>query len=185
MHERPRIPMGRRGGAACALSVALTGFLFAGCTAPPAQAPTSAPTPSLTQEQQDEAAFEKLFAAYDSLSFESETEDDLQGFLTGDALDSDTTQLKESQRSGGKIVGRDIHSGFRVTDRGTDPEGAAYMTAQTCLDVSGTRVLDASGNDVTPARDDRLSMQVKAIRLPDGTWRISDFVRNEDVHACD
>ncbi|WP_235425912.1 hypothetical protein [Clavibacter michiganensis] len=160
------------------------GTLLTGCTAPPAADPAPAPTPSLTQEQQDDRVFERLYAGYSDLSLESETEGDLQSFLTGDALESDTTDLRNSRRSGQRIVGKDTYSGFRVTDRGIDPKGATYMTAQTCLDVSGTRVLDSSGQDVTPARDDRLSLQMKATRMPDGTWRISDFVRNEDVHAC-
>jgi hypothetical protein len=167
------------------LTAVLATCLLGGCTSAPVTDPAPAPTPSLTQEQQDDQAFQSLYSGYNGLSLESETEGDLQAFLTGDALESDTKYLREAQRSGQRIVGQDTYSGFRVTDRGTDPKGAAYMTAQTCLDVSGTRVLDSSGHDVTPTRDDRLSLQIKAIRLSDGTWRISDFVRNEDVHACE
>lgn len=167
------------------LAVLATCHVLTGCAPSSPPAPTPAPTPSLTQEEQDDAAFEEVYAGYNRLSLETESEEDLRAFLTGDALESDTNDLKESQRSGKRIVGKDTYSAFQVTDRGTDPQGATYMTAQTCLDVSGTRVLGASGEDVTPARDDRLSLQMKAIRLPDGTWRISDFVRNDDVHACD
>ncbi|WP_328706954.1 hypothetical protein [Clavibacter zhangzhiyongii] len=160
--------------------------VITGCSATPptVPAPTPAPSPSLTQEQQDTLAFERLYAGYVSLSFDSETEGDLQSFLTGDALDSDTADLRRSRQAGQRIVGKDTYSGFQVTDRGTDPKGTNYMTAQACLDVSGTRVLDASGQDATPARDDRLSLQMKAIRISGDSWRISDFVRNEDVHAC-
>jgi hypothetical protein len=50
--------------------------------------------------------------------------------------------------------------------------------------VSGTRVLDAGGADVTPERDNLLNLQMKAVNVQDHGWRISDFVRNDSVHAC-
>ena len=58
------------------------------------------------------------------------------------------------------------------------------MVAQACLDVGGTRILDTDGKDVTPSRDSRLSLQMKATMSTDGAWRISESLRNEAVHAC-
>ncbi|MFS4506624.1 hypothetical protein ACMA46_10360 [Clavibacter sp. Sh2141] len=115
---------------------------------------------------------------------ETETIDELRGFLTGTALSSDADSLESDHQSGRRIVGKDTFRGFEVTDRGSDAQGRAYMDAQVCLDVSGTRVLDASGADITPERDNLVSLQMKAVKIEDGSWRISDFVRNDRVHAC-
>jgi hypothetical protein len=187
LHERPRMPLRRRGGAAATGAVVLiSASLLAGCTAPPSSelAPDPAPSPTLTQEQQDDEAFRDLMTRYDELNAETAEDDDLTALLTGDVLESERKSVKESRDSGETVDGKDMISGFSVTDRGIDIQQMEYMTAQMCLDVSGTRIRDAQGMDVTPQRDPRLSLQVKSIKGGDGAWRISDIVRNEDVHAC-
>jgi hypothetical protein len=142
-------------------------------------------TPSLTQEQQDAAAFEDLYRSYVALPLNEETEDDLREVLTGSALESDLENLRADRQSNRRTEGKDTFRGFLVTDQGNDPETGDYMVAQACLDVSGTRLLDAGGQDVTPLRDEAVSLQMKAVRTADSTWRISDFVRNDGVRACD
>ena len=190
MHERPRIPLRPRirlrppGGAAASAAVLATTLLLAGCTAASDPAPTPAPAPSLTQEQQDDAAFRDVVNRYDALDANVVTDSDLTPLLTGSVLESERRSVKASRDSGEKVDGLDTISGFSVTDRGMDESGAQYMTAQFCLDVSGTRIRDAQGADVTPERDPRLSLQAKAVKGGDGNWRLSDIVRNEDVHAC-
>jgi hypothetical protein len=179
---RPRIRLRPPGGAAASLPVLAASLLLAGCTAAPA--PTPAPASSLTQEQQDDAAFRDVVNRYDALDANVITDSDLTPLLTGSVLESERRSVKASRDSGEKVDGLDTISGFNVTDRGMDNEGAQYMTAQFCLDVSGTRIRDAQGTDVTPERDPRLSLQAKAIKGGDGNWRLSDIVRNEDVHAC-
>ncbi|MBM7387939.1 FlaG/FlaF family flagellin (archaellin) [Clavibacter michiganensis] len=189
MHERPRIPLRPRirlrppGGAAASAAVLATSLLLAGCTAASAPAPTPAPAPSLTQEQQDDAAFRDVFERYASLDPSGENEETLSGLLSGDALDGEVASVRDTQDKKQHSVGRATTSGFEVTSRGSDAQGD-FMVGQACLDVSGIRILDASGNDVTPQRDARLSLQMKAMRSTDGTWRISDSLRNEAVHAC-
>jgi hypothetical protein len=153
-----------------------------GCAAP-AEAP-STPSASLTPQDQDEATFRSLYSGYVDLPLDTETVDDLRSFLTGTALSSDVESLEADHQSGHRTVGRDTVRGFEVTDRGSDAQGGAYMDAQACLDVSGTRVLDASGADITPERDELVSLQMKAVKIEDGSWRISDFVRNDGVRAC-
>jgi hypothetical protein len=188
LHERPRdLTLRRRGGAAaCALAVALAIPVMAGCTAaPPADpAPTPAPSPSLTQEQQDDEAFRDVLDRYVDLDANTDTEEDLAQLLTGSALDGEKSGLADARRTGERQDGKEVASGFQITDRGIDPDGLPYMTAQVCLDSSGTRLIDANGQDITPQRDTRLSLQVKAVRSGDSPWRISDVLRNEDVHAC-
>jgi predicted lipid-binding transport protein (Tim44 family) len=189
LHERPRdLTLRRRGGAAaCALAFVIAIPVMAGCTAaPPADpAPTPVPSPSLTQEQQDDEAFRDVLDRYVDLNANTDTEEDLAQLLTGNVLDGEKSGLADARSRGISTSGKDVISGFQVTDRGIDPQGAQYMTAQLCLDVSGTRYTDSTGTDVTPQRDPRLSLQVKAVKSEEAFWRISDIVRNEDVHACD
>jgi len=167
--------------ALAALSIAA----LSGCASPSTPDPAPAPTPSLTQEQQDDAAFQDVFTRYVDLDANTDTDDDLAQLLTGNVLESEKSGLADARRTGERQAGKEITSGFQVTDRGLDSSGMQYMTAQVCVDSSGTRLLDAEGKDVTPQRDTRLSLQVKAIMSPDAIWRISDIVRNEKVHACD
>ncbi|CAQ02215.1 hypothetical protein ACR8AL_04000 [Clavibacter sepedonicus] len=186
MHEQPLIPSRRRGGAA-ALSLALlvTSQLLAGCALSSAPSPAPAPAPSLTQEPQDDQAFQDLFARFVGIDLSSETEADLTPLLTGSALQGELDSLKYSADNHQTVIGKAMSRSFRVTDRGSDARGSEYMTAQACLDISGTRTLDEQGNDVTPQRDAAVALQMKAVKIADGSWRISDSVRNEDTRACD
>jgi hypothetical protein len=183
LHERPRMPLHRRGGVAVGGLTVVLGCLLSGCTAAPAADP--APAPSLTQEQQDDQAFQDVLKRFVDLDANSLTDEDLKALLTGSVLKSEETGLQDARQRGQRTDGEELMSGFEVTDRGIDPQGAQYMTAQVCLDVSGMRLIDSNGADVTPERELRQSLQVKAVKSGDAMWRISDFVRNEGVHACD
>jgi len=187
LHERPSDPSRTHRARATAIA-ALATFSFValtGCAASTTPEPAPAPTPSLTQEQQDDAAFRDVFTSYVDLDANTDTDDDLAQLLTGNVLKGEKSDLADARRTGERQTGKEIASGFQVTDRGLDPAGLQYMTAQVCVDSSGTRLLDAAGKDVTPQRDTRLSLQVKAIKSEDAVWRISDIVRNEGVHACE
>jgi hypothetical protein len=184
MQLRPRIRLRPPRGAAASAAVLATTLLLAGCTAASDPAPTPAPAPSLTQEQQDDAAFRDVVTQYAALDANSLTVQDLEALLTGNVLQSEETGLRDAREKGQRTDGEELVSGFQVTDRGLDPQGAQYMTAQVCLDVSGTRIVDSTGADVTPERAARQSLQVKAVKSEDALWRISDIVRNDGVHAC-
>jgi hypothetical protein len=163
----------------------MTLSLVAGCSSPASDpVPTFTPASSPSQDELDASTFQALYATYIDLPFDEESEDDLRSVLTGSALSSDLQSLESDRQSGRQIVGKDTFRGFVVTDHGLDPASGEYMVAQVCLDVSGTRVLDAGGADVTPERDDLLNLQMKAVKVQDQGWRISDFVRNDSVHVC-
>ena len=186
MHERPS-DLSRMHRARATAIAALATFSFvalSGCAASTTPEPAPAPTPSLTQEQQDDAAFQDVMTRYSRIDPNSVSEDQLSLLLTGNVLDSEKKSVNQSRESGETTSGIATISGFKVTDRGVDNQHSNYLTAQLCLDVSGTRIFDKSGADITPQRDLRLSLQAKSIKAQDAMWRISDIVRNEDVHAC-
>ena len=185
MHDRPRHPLPRRrtGLAAGPLVVLVSSSLLSGCAAPPPE-PVPSPVPSLTQEQQDDAAFRDVMTRYVDLDANTDTEEDLAAILTGNLLEDEKSGLATQRQAGQRTVGKEVATGFVVTDRGLDPDGVQYMTAQVCLDLTGTRLLDREGSDITPDTDQRLSLQAKAVVSAGNSWRISDVVRNEDVHAC-
>ncbi|WP_233549221.1 hypothetical protein [Clavibacter lycopersici] len=160
------------------LVVLTVSWLLAGCAAVLGPAPI--PTPTMTQEQQDDQAFEDLLSGFLALPFQGESESDLRPFLTGDALKDETREIDQYQAAQQTVVGKDTFYGFRVTSR-----GQGFLVAQACLDVSGTRIVDASGQDVTPSRSSLVSLQLKAVDDgDDGSWRISDLVPNDEVRAC-
>lgn len=180
LHERPRIPLRPRWGAAAAsFTVLAASLLLAGCAPASPSKPTPAPAPSLTEEQQDDAALEAVLSGFLDLPFQGESADDLSPFLTGDALEDEVREIGEYQAARQTVVGEDTYFGFRVTSR-----GPGYLVAQVCLDVSGTRVIDADGRDVTTTREPVVSLQLKGVSSDDGSWRISDLVPNDEVKAC-
>ena len=185
MHERPRHPLGRVSGVLSgSLALLLSTCVLSGCAAPQPPSPQGTTTPALSQEQRDAADFEALYARYVDLPLDGETEGDLRDLLTGRALESDLESLASDRASGRRIVGQETFRGFSVTDQGDDPQSGGYMVAQACLDVGGTRFVDSGGVDVTPQREALVSLQIKAVRIEGGDWRISDFVRNDEVRAC-
>ncbi|RIJ58103.1 hypothetical protein DZF99_01035 [Clavibacter phaseoli] len=134
---------------------------------------------------QDAETFEQQYAKYVSLPLDEISEDDLTPLLTGDLLAESTKEIADTRERGTQVIGKYTYSRFAVTDQGIEASGQAYMVAQACLDVTGSRIHDSSGIDITPDRDPLVSMQLKAVTVDDGSWRISDAVRNDEVKACD
>jgi hypothetical protein len=158
-------------------------IVLSSCSTPSANR-AAQPTETMSVAQQDAQTFQDEYSAYVSLSLESISKDDLAPLLTGDVLAESLSEIADARARGTRFVGKYRYYGFQVTEHGNDAAGREYMVAQACLDVTGTRILDATGQDTTPARDPTTSMQMKAVRLDDGTWRISDVVRNDEVDAC-
>jgi hypothetical protein len=174
-----------RKSSAGAVTLLLAAASLSGCAEAPSATPTPALSATINQDQRDDQAFEVLFTKYVSIDLGNEAADELTPLLTGSALQGELESIEYSTDHHQTVIGKAVARGFRVTDRGTDDQGTQYMTAQACLDISGTRTLDADGNDVTPSRTAAVALQLKAVRIADGTWRISDSLRNEETHACE
>ncbi|WP_109209300.1 MULTISPECIES: hypothetical protein [Microbacterium] len=137
--------------AAATLSAAML-LVLVGCTPPAPVDPTPTPTSAFATEEEAFAAAEETYRAYvdavnarreDSRSSPTPTD-----FLIGDALETDieTENLKAAE--GLTIVGASVVTAIERISWAAD-DGEAKLAV--CMDSSGTRVLDNTGADVTPA----------------------------------
>jgi hypothetical protein len=128
------------------IALALTSALVVGCS--PAPEPTPTPTAAFASEEEAFAVAEGVFHKYNDAG---NAGDDTSVFLTGAALERDIEfdrYLKEQDLmlSGTSIV--ESFAGTGLTNDGV----VATVTADVCLDISQTRLLDSVGIDVTPTQ---------------------------------
>ena len=144
--------------------------------------PDPTPTPSPTGFASDEEAFaaaEDTYRAYiDASNAQREDPDSLPSptdFLTGDALTNEIDSQREITEQGLQLVGPlKIHAVNGVEATSTT------ATIGVCLDVSGTRVLNTSDQDVTPAdRESLLGLQVEVVTDGARTY-ISSSIASDD-----
>lgn len=143
--------------------IALTGCL--GST--PEPAPTT--TAVFSSEEEAFAVAEETYRAYiDAVNAryaDPASDPDPQSFLVGSALEDDLEAIRSFEELGIRIVGESsiVHIAAVVADPVT---GDAQIDV--CLDSSRTRVVNASGQDVTmPDRDPRTSLRVDLVVLGD------------------
>ncbi|WP_281652341.1 hypothetical protein [Microbacterium aurum] len=128
--------------------------------------PDPTPTPSPTGFASDEEAFaaaEDTYRAYiDASNAQREDPDSLPSptdFLTGDALTESIAATQQLNDAGLELEGPMSIVSVRGDD--WDPSTA---TISVCMNYSDTRVVDKSGNDVTPeSRSDVGSLKVQVI----------------------
>lgn len=121
---------------------------LAGCTPGPAPKPT--PTPLFTSEAEAFKAAEQVYRDYVDAGNAQQNGDqsaDPQQYLAGVALDDDVKSVRDFEKSGLKITGTSTIKYFRAQSFDTKSEGVESLA---CLDVSGSRVVNAAGVDVTP-----------------------------------
>ena len=159
-----------RAGVAVVLVAAAIGL--AGCTPGPAPKPT--PTPLFTSEADAFKAAEQVYRDYvdaGNANRNGVPTPDSTDFLTGTALESSIESARELERQGLTLSGE-----IRVIwFTGDEFEAkSSKVTANACVDVSGTRVADASGTDVTPqGRPVSVPLKLQFDRSAKGTLVIS------------
>lgn len=130
-------------------ALALTATLLAGCGGEPAPVET---TPAFASEDEAFAAAEATYRAYVDASNTSlksdQSETDPTQFLIGLALEGELDSSRELAESARKITGE--FRVDRVSLRQFDAESKSVVIAA-CLDISGTAIVNASNEDVTPA----------------------------------
>jgi hypothetical protein len=131
----------------------------------PTLPPTPTSTPIFTSEEEALAAAEAAYAAYNEVSGliamdGGANPDRIAPFVTDEQLadeleGSDFYQRNGIHASGGGVINSTVLQQFSETD------GLAEVVVYVCLDVSGARILDASGADVTPPdRDPVIALEV-------------------------
>lgn len=176
-------PAGRAGPLAGTLRARVAAVLvsaaigLAGCTPDPAPQPT--PTPLFASEAEAFTAAEQVYRDYIAAENTRQAGDksaDPEQFLTGEALSHDIESKRDSQAKGTRVDG--AAEVVRFEGKKFESDRAA-VTAAVCLDVSRTRVVDAGGEDITPASRPKVaSLEVsfvaerhdlKVVRMTPGT----------------
>lgn len=144
-----------------------------GCSASPEPKPT--PTPLFASEEEAFAAAEEVYREYNeavNAERRGASEPDPRDYLIGLALEGDTDARNELRDRGLTIDGDGLVAAFDEEEVELAP--SPRVVAIACLDVSGTRVLDQTGQDVTPAeREAHVPLQVTMLTRGD-TWAISE-----------
>lgn len=160
----------RRRAVAGLAAAGLAALLLGGCTSAPAQPPSPTPTASAAEPifASDEEALAAAVAAYER--FEVVSGDiaadggDNSGRIEEVATERYSPQLREEfdqyRVNGLRIEGSSTVDSFRLAEH-SQSAGSAEVSIYLCRDVSGVRVLDSAGADVTPeGRDARTPLTV-------------------------
>ncbi len=123
---------------------------LAGCA--PAPAPKPTPTALFASEAEAFKAAEQVYRDYvDALNGRNTGETDAhpERLLGGKALEFDIESVRSRQERGIRVNGDTLLRSFRGVDVKTEP-ASTVIHSDACVDVSGTRLVDSSGSDVTP-----------------------------------
>lgn len=151
------------------VGLACTAIVLSGCDGTPDPTPSTT-APLFATEAEAFAAAEATYRAYVDAGNErrSGRQIDPSVFLTGEALQGELDGRIWLEEQGLRIEGSTDVVAFEGRQW-----SATSVEALACLDATGTRVLDDSGADVTPAdRDDRASFDV-AFVTANGTLLIA------------
>ncbi|WP_152525987.1 hypothetical protein [Microbacterium maritypicum] len=176
----PPLAMSRRLGALTMVAVAIT---LAGCA--PTPAPTPTPTAAFASEEEAFAAAEATYRAYtDALNSvdlsNPDTFEPVFDLTSGDFEAADRQTLSQLHAKDYAFTGQMAVVGFDGISAEAPFE---EVEAAVCVDVSGSDVVDPSGNPVTPTdRPDLNQLRVTFI-VSDGRMLVDRADRDADV-AC-
>ena len=158
---RRRAARAPRAGIASALVVAIgvVAIGLAGCAPGPAPKPT--PTPLFTSEADAFKAAEQVYRDYNDASNsrrDGKAGVDPQRFLAGQALEDDINARRSFEEKHLRVVGPNRVSSFDPIDY---DQARGQVSANLCIDVTESHVVDEAGNDVTqPSRTGLVALHV-------------------------
>lgn len=158
--------MRMRGGATALIAVLLVAL--AGCVpTTPEPTPTSDPTPTGVFASEDEAlaAAEEAYAEYLRVSDEIAQDggadpERIEVAVVANRYEAELQSYRAFQGTGQSQIGATTAAPLEVASVDLD---TGEIVAHTCLDFSGTRFVDSTGLDVTPA--DRPAVAAVEIKL--------------------
>lgn len=130
--------------------VALVAGSVVGCA--PGPEPTPTPTSAFASEEEAFAAAEEVYWAYleaSALRASGDSNATPEDLLTGTALETDASTQQMLEEQGLRIVGTSTIAEFVPIEADIEAT-VAKISAEICVDISGSRVLDETGADVTP-----------------------------------
>lgn len=144
-----------------------------GCTASPEPEPT--PTPLFATDEEAYAAAEEVYREYNEAGnsrMAGLDEPDPEDFLTGAASEAAIDATRALQERGLHLSGSAAIASFTGRDVSDNPQNFT-VSALVCLEVSGVRVIDSSGADVTPTSRPDLIAQLVDFSPVDGVLHVS------------
>ncbi|KDA06304.1 hypothetical protein DC31_10675 [Microbacterium sp. CH12i] len=130
--------------------LALAAGTLSACT--PAPEPTPTPTAAFASEAEAFAAAEEVYRAY-LMAAAQRAEGDAtaapEAYLSGPALEADLQAQRDLKSKGIRIVGASTIRQF--VGLKADVNGmVALVSAEVCVDISESRILDQDDSDITP-----------------------------------
>ncbi len=156
-------------------------LLLAGCVQTgPKDASTPAPsvTPVFASEEEALAAAEEAYAAYQAASDlvtagGGVDPSPLSAVVTAQQMERELVGLQKFEETGWRSTGSSVFDSMVLQDLKDD--GDLLITVYVCTDVSGVRLLDPAGNDVTPVtRQTRLPLEVDLVAGDSATGLLVD-----------
>ncbi len=162
----------------------LVAVLLLGC-APEEQPTTPAPTPLFASEEEAFAAAEEVVSNYLDATGRyaaGETQANPLQYVTGTLYESDLENWRAYEQGEVRLVGTSIIGDFSGLEAELSP-GNVRITAAVCVDSSGVRIVDSSGNDVTPTEREHITTLIVTFVLDDNRLLMSQSVR-EGAGGC-
>jgi hypothetical protein len=170
--------MGMRTGpllVTAALLVALAGCVPTG--GHPSASPSASATPVFASDAAALAAAEKAYAAYLKVSDEvandgGKNPERFRNVVTTTWLPTELSSASALEQSGRHQTGATTFSPLKL-QQASQADQDIEVVAYTCLDSTGTRILDSANNDVTPPdRKPKLSIEVSFKRDPKSSTQL-------------
>lgn len=128
--------------------------------------PSPTESPIFASDEEALAAAEAAYGAYLNVSNEILNQGGLESeriyeFVSEEYRTTATSGFGYYEERGWSAAGTSTFDSASLQAYVDDGAGRAEVSIYLCLDVSGLRILDSSGADVTPERDERLPLEVR------------------------
>jgi hypothetical protein len=132
-------------------------------------AATSSSKPLFASDEEALAAATKAYAAYLQMSDLITTDGGndpsrIDAVADGDALASSKIGFEKFHSNGYHSVGSSKFDSFSIQQLDDSGNGSLVIRSYVCLDITGVRLVDGGGNDITaPDRENRLPLEIEIV----------------------